>query len=71
VLEPRRNHRVERLLSVRSGVAEPRPGLAARLLGGSALSALFFLDQRDMRVEFLLKVVIHARAAHNIQQLAK
>jgi hypothetical protein len=71
VLEPGRDHRVDRLLSVRPWVAEPRPGIAARLLGGHASSALFFLDERHMRVQFLSEVIVHARPAHEIPELAK
>ena len=71
VLEPRRDHRVERPLSVRMRIAEPRPRIAPRLVGGQALAALFLLDERDMRVQFLPKVVIHARPAHDIPEPAK
>jgi hypothetical protein len=49
----------------------PNLGVAPRLLGGQALPALFLLDERDMRVQFLPKVVIHARPAHDIPELAK
>ena len=71
MLEPRRDHPVERPLSVRPWVAEPRPGITARLLGGQASSALFFLDERNMRVQFLSEVIVHARPAHDIQEPAK
>jgi hypothetical protein len=52
-------------------IAEPRPRVASRLVGRHALAALFLLDERDMRVQFLPKVVIHARPAQDIPEPAK
>jgi len=71
VLEPRRDHPVERPLSVRLRIAEPRPRITPRLVGGQALPALLLLDERDMRLQFLSEVIVHARPAHDIQELAK
>jgi hypothetical protein len=68
ILEPSRLDRVDRSLSLDERIAEPRSRVSARLVRANAVRALFILNERKMRLEFLLEIVVDMSPAHDIPQ---